>query len=85
MVRCVFIVWMAFGLGGWIWHYRAFIKEYPYMAGKIWMLFLWSRAGFLMDVYTLVTMNDDRWLTRTADTQYVKEKGIAHAKEMETA
>ncbi|KAF2450927.1 glycosyltransferase family 2 protein [Karstenula rhodostoma CBS 690.94] len=67
-----FLLWMTFGMGGSFWTYRAFVKEYPYMAGKVWKLMLMSNMGPIMDIYALITMKDDRWLTRVADAQHVK-------------
>jgi hypothetical protein len=45
------------------------------MASKVWALFLMDNMGPLIDVYALFTMNDDSWLTRTADAQYVFDGG----------
>ncbi|TPX08511.1 uncharacterized protein E0L32_009998 [Thyridium curvatum] len=64
-----YVIWMAFGWGGWVSNYRAFIRQYPYMAGKVWALIFMENMGPIVDVYALFTMNDDSWLTRTADTQ----------------
>lgn len=74
------MIWMIFGWGGWVSNYRAFIRQYPYMAGKVWALIFMENMGPIVDVYALFTMNDDSWLTRTADTQYVsdeRDKGTA--------
>lgn len=67
-----------FGLHGWVPTYRGFAKQYPYMASKIWFLFFMESIAPVIDFYTFATMNDDRWLTRTADAQYVKEEPQKH-------
>ncbi|PVH97739.1 glycosyltransferase family 2 protein [Periconia macrospinosa] len=68
-----FLLWMIFGFEGWVPTYKAFAKEYPYMAGKVWALFCMEKVGPIIDIYAFATMSDDRWLTRAADAQYVKE------------
>ncbi|KAK7184386.1 hypothetical protein DPSP01_013830 [Paraphaeosphaeria sporulosa] len=71
-LAATFLLWMTLGMGGSFWTYRAFVKEYPYMAGKVWKLMLMGNMGPVMDIYAFITMKDDRWLTRVADAQYVK-------------
>ena len=66
------MVWIIYG---WVSAYGAFVEKYPYMARKVWALFLMNIMGPIVDLYALFTMNDDSWLTRTADSQYVKDTG----------
>jgi hypothetical protein len=70
------MLWMVFGLHGWVPTYRAFAKKYPYMAGKTWALFCMESVAPILDIYAFATMNDDRWLTRTADAQQVKDHHV---------
>ena len=65
---------MIFGWGGWVSGYGAFADRYPYMARKVWVLFLMDCMGPIIDVYAFCTMNDDRWLTRAADDQYIEDQ-----------
>jgi hypothetical protein len=62
---------MIFGLGGWAFTYGSFAKRYPYMTWKVFALFLMENLAPIIDIYAFATMNDDRWLTRAADAQYV--------------
>uniref|UniRef100_A0A093V5P2 Uncharacterized protein n=1 Tax=Talaromyces marneffei PM1 TaxID=1077442 RepID=A0A093V5P2_TALMA len=68
-----FMLWMVFGWGGWVSGYAAFVRRYPYMASKVWALFLMESMGPIIDVYAFFTMHDDSWLTRRADDQYVMD------------
>ena len=68
------MVWIIYG---WVSAYGAFVEKYPYMARKVWALFLMNNMWPIVDLYTLSTMNNDSWLTRAADAQYVKDTGNA--------
>lgn len=35
-----------------------------------------EHIGFIVDIYVYFTMNNDNWLTRTADTQDINDKNF---------
>jgi hypothetical protein len=77
------MIWMIFGWGGWVSAYGAFVERYPYMARKVWVLFLMESMGPIIDVYAFFTMNDDRWLTRAADAQYVEDQDASNIEKIQ--
>jgi hypothetical protein len=61
------MLWIAFGWGGWVSGYAAFVRRYPYKESKVWALFLMESMEPIIDVYAFFTIHDDSWLTRRAD------------------
>lgn len=67
--RYAYIAWMAFGWNGWFPTYRQFLQKHPYCGRHLWAFLLMDLIGPIWDLYVYATMNDDDWLTRTADTK----------------
>ena len=76
MNRLAYIAWLAFGWGGWVSSYRSFLEKYPYCWRQIWSFLLFDLVGPFVDIYVYLTMNNDNWLTRVADTQDIKVQDV---------
>lgn len=74
---------MIFGWRGWISTYGAFLERYPYCGRHIWALLLVDHIGPISDIYVYLTMKNDSWLTRAADTQDIKDWDVDDAEEIE--
>lgn len=70
--RYAYVAWLAFGWNGWFSTYRNFLRWYPYCGRQVWAFLLMDFTGPIVDIYVYLTMNNDNWLTRTADTKYIE-------------
>lgn len=73
---------MVCGWCGWISNYGAFLQAYPYCGRQLWALLLMDHIGPILDIYVYLTINNDNWLTRAADTQDIKDQDVDNAEEM---
>lgn len=67
---------MAFGRSGWIPSYRAFLGKHPYCRRQVWAFLFMDFIGPIVDIYVYCTINNDNWLTRTADTKEINGEDI---------
>ncbi|GIK05268.1 hypothetical protein Aspvir_009372 [Aspergillus viridinutans] len=72
-IAYAYIAWMAFGWNGYLSTYRGFLKRYPYCGRQVWAFLLMDCIGPIVDIYVYLTMNNDNWLTRTADTKDIDD------------
>ncbi|OQD65636.1 hypothetical protein PENPOL_c005G01259 [Penicillium polonicum] len=72
-IAYAYIAWMAFGWNGWLPSYRHFLKRYPFCGRQVWAFLLMDYIGPIVDIYVYLTMNNDNWLTRTADTKNIED------------
>ncbi|PLB36807.1 polysaccharide synthase [Aspergillus candidus] len=72
LIAYTYIAWLAFGWKGWFPTCRAFLERHPYCRRQVWAFLLMEYIGPFIDVYVYLTMNNDEWLTRTADKKDIK-------------
>ena len=68
-----YIAWMVFGWNRWLPTYQEFLKQYPYCRRQMWAPLLMDYIGPIVDIYVYLTMNNDDWLTRRADTKDIED------------
>ncbi|KAL4900465.1 hypothetical protein BDW74DRAFT_170848 [Aspergillus multicolor] len=71
-IAYLYIAWIALGWKGWFSMYRTFLGRYPHCKRHVWVFILMEAVGPFMDIYVYLTMNNDNWLTRTADTKDIE-------------